>query len=357
MAGAAADSAARVAAVGGAAAGAGAVAGGAASSASSASGGPYSGMAVVKVLRGEEVFRVRLRWPADLAQVRAAIAAALRCSEASAPAAASSASSSSSTAPPCAEGLRMWQSLSGAWRELDSEAAKALFGGEPPQGPAIRLRLDPPSDELEAAVAPQCGPRQQWASASDGMVADSGRPAPQLALTAGGGSVAARPGSEEDDLNRAKEASAAEARARLGRVMDLYRARLRPVAADGNCQFRALSVQLYGEEAHYAALRDRIVEQLRGHPEWYAPYVQGSFDEYLSRMERDGEWGDNVTLQAASDVLGCVVHVLTDQAGGECVEVHPRQPLPGPQQKPLCLAFVTEVHYDAAEMMDVESGF
>eukprot|EP00418_Pyrodinium_bahamense_P050590 CAMPEP_0179164366 /NCGR_PEP_ID=MMETSP0796-20121207/80655_1 /TAXON_ID=73915 /ORGANISM="Pyrodinium bahamense, Strain pbaha01" /LENGTH=87 /DNA_ID=CAMNT_0020866799 /DNA_START=68 /DNA_END=329 /DNA_ORIENTATION=+ len=71
-------------------------------------------------------------------------------------------------------------------------------------------------------------------------------------------------------------------------------------------------------------------------------------------MERDGEWGDNVSLQAASDMLGCKIHVLTDVPGSECVELQPVEPVAGAAQRALCLTFITEVHYDAAEFEYME---
>lgn len=68
-------------------------------------------------------------------------------------------------------------------------------------------------------------------------------------------------------------------------------------------------------------------------------------------MQREGEWGDNVTLQAASDLLGCEIRVLTDQPGaGGVVEVQPLESMTGARQRPLCLTFLTEVHYDSAEI-------
>lgn len=161
---------------------------------------------------------------------------------------------------------------------------------------------------------------------------------------------------ESQDLQRAIEASRASAQARLGHVMELYQAKIQPVQADGNCQFRALSAQLYGDEKHHSALRAQVVEQLRCKRERYEPYIHGvSYDDYLTRMARDAEWGDNVSLQAASDALGCPINVFTDTPGSEIVELRPmsdacseelsQQPK---ERRPICLTFLTEVHYDAA---------
>lgn len=181
---------------------------------------------------------------------------------------------------------------------------------------------------------------------------------------------------EEDwELQRALEASAelhreverarAKAIDRLRLVADRYRATVHPVQADGNCQFRALAFDLYGDEDAHEELRARVIAQLKAAPQRYMQFVHEPYSDYIARMARDGQWGDNVTLQAASDVLRCVIRVFTDRVddnatdAGDCILVHPteasstegllQRPL-WSVTKPLCVAFTTEVHYDAAEV-------
>jgi hypothetical protein len=152
------------------------------------------------------------------------------------------------------------------------------------------------------------------------------------------------------ELHYAMQKSAAESRARLTKVLDLYKAKLRPVEADGNCQFRALAVQLFGDEAQHADLRSRVTKQLAERRDRYEGYMLGSYEEYLERMAKDGEWGDNVTLQAASDILNRDILVLTDRTGSELLELHPEGQGDGDEatrEKAVVLAFLTEVHYDA----------
>merc|ERR1712187_877772 len=137
----------------------------------------------------------------------------------------------------------------------------------------------------------------------------------------------------------------------LQHVLDLYHAKAKPVQADGNCQFRALSQQMYGDENYHGDLRARVIEQLESTPERYEDFVLEPYADYVKRMARHGEWGDNVTLQAASDVLGTDIHILTDVTGAEHIEVHPIPKVFSTSQKALCLTFLTEVHYDAAEFL------
>mmetsp|Transcript_22342 Transcript_22342/g.61927 ORF Transcript_22342/g.61927 Transcript_22342/m.61927 type:complete len:201 (-) Transcript_22342:376-978(-) len=137
------------------------------------------------------------------------------------------------------------------------------------------------------------------------------------------------------------------ARRRLSHVLDLYQAKRRSVAGDGNCQFRALSLQLHDSEDCHRAVRQCVVEQLKTRPDLYAPFVEGAYDRYIARMARNTEWGDHITLQAACDALGCEIHVLTDQPGAECLSLSPTT-CDEPTRRPVCLALQTDLHYDAA---------
>lgn len=145
-------------------------------------------------------------------------------------------------------------------------------------------------------------------------------------------------------------AAVADARERLKHVMELYRARAVPVRGDGNCQFRALAQQLYHDEDHHGAARARVLQQLKATPDRYMQFVDEPFSRYLERLACNGEWGDNVTLQAASDAFGVQIQVFTDMPEAPLVEVCPVGGAIHPAQKPLCLTFLTEIHYDAAQV-------
>lgn len=173
--------------------------------------------------------------------------------------------------------------------------------------------------------------------------------------------------SDDEELRRALAASAklfdsteckrAEARKRLMQAAELHQMMISKCQADGNCQFRALSVALFGSEDRHGTLRAKVVQQMRASPQDYAQFVDEPYTNYLDRMARDGEWGDNVTLQAASDALNRRLQVLTDVPGADCIMVYPKQlrsteglvqqPL-WSLQEPICIAFLTEWHYDAA---------
>ena len=99
---------------------------------------------------------------------------------------------------------------------------------------------------------------------------------------------------------------------------------LRRVAADddGNCQFRALSQQLYGSEDYHGSVRRDAVNHMRREADFFgAMFEAADFEAYLLDMKRSKTWGDELTLRAVADALGCVVHVVTSNEANWYLQV------------------------------------
>ncbi|XP_027934479.1 OTU domain-containing protein DDB_G0284757-like [Vigna unguiculata] len=116
------------------------------------------------------------------------------------------------------------------------------------------------------------------------------------------------------------------------------------VQGDGNCQFRALSDQLFNTPDHHNTVRQEVVNQLRSHPEIYEGYVPMEYGEYLEKMSKSGEWGDHVTLQAAADSYGVRIFVVTSFKDTCCIEILPNFENP---RGVIFLSFWAEVHYNS----------
>ncbi|TKY52968.1 Ovarian tumor, otubain [Spatholobus suberectus] len=116
------------------------------------------------------------------------------------------------------------------------------------------------------------------------------------------------------------------------------------VQGDGNCQFRALSDQLYNTPDHHKDVRRQVVNQLKSHPEIYEGYVPMEYGEYLEKMSKSGEWGDHVTLQAAADSYGVRIFVMTSFKDTCCIEILPHFEKP---KGVIFLSFWAEVHYNS----------
>lgn len=85
--------------------------------------------------------------------------------------------------------------------------------------------------------------------------------------------------------------------------LGLYAANIK---GDGNCLFRSLSDQYYGDGGdRHAEVRKEIVSYMREHASFFALFVEGAgygetFDDYTNRMSKDGVYGDNAEIVAFS---------------------------------------------------------
>ncbi|KAF3790435.1 OTU domain-containing protein [Nymphaea thermarum] len=116
------------------------------------------------------------------------------------------------------------------------------------------------------------------------------------------------------------------------------------VSGDGNCQFRALSDQMFRSPEHHKYVRKEIVKQLKEFRSLYEGYVPMKYKSYYKKMAKSGEWGDHVTLQAAADKFRAKICLLTSFRDTCFIEIGPQQQVP---ERELWLSFWSEVHYNS----------
>uniref|UniRef100_A0A7N0TZI2 ubiquitinyl hydrolase 1 n=1 Tax=Kalanchoe fedtschenkoi TaxID=63787 RepID=A0A7N0TZI2_KALFE len=104
-------------------------------------------------------------------------------------------------------------------------------------------------------------------------------------------------------------------------VYGLYEVR---VSGDGNCQFRAISDQLFKSHEYHKNVRKDVVKQLKDNRPLYESYVPMKYKSYCKKMAKSGEWGDHVTLQAAADKFEAKICLLTSFRDTCFVEITPR---------------------------------
>ena len=131
----------------------------------------------------------------------------------------------------------------------------------------------------------------------------------------------------------------------MRRRLDGLGLRENEVDGDGNCQFRAIADQLYGSPDHYAEVRANIVEHLRSNSSRYSAFVPDSYDTYIENMGRDGNWGNHLTLQAASNVYGLEIRVYTSYDENWERVIRPTDD--GNIRRAIQLSFYAELHYNS----------
>ena len=85
---------------------------------------------------------------------------------------------------------------------------------------------------------------------------------------------------------------------------------------DGNCQFRAISYELYGTQSLHLYVRRKIIDHMKEKCHSFSLYVgdEEEWYEYLQQMSLDQTWGDELTVCAAAQVFNVNVHVITSEA-------------------------------------------
>lgn len=140
---------------------------------------------------------------------------------------------------------------------------------------------------------------------------------------------------------------------RLQRNLQQYALKELSMDGDGNCQFRALADQLYGNAKKHASVRKAVVAQLKQYGDRYAPYVPDSYSDYVKGMSKNGTWGDHVTLQAAADKYNAKITLITSFKEKFVVEIVPRASRP---RLDLWLSYYAECHYNSVYAKEVPFG-
>ena len=127
----------------------------------------------------------------------------------------------------------------------------------------------------------------------------------------------------------------------------LRRFQLRPfdVGGDGDCFFRAVSHQLYGNPEQHLEVRAAGIAYMRDHPErLIESNTENSWLEYLNNMSMQGSWGDAIIIQAVADQLKLKIIITETHEGFS--EYSIIQPVLSTQQLTnIYLGHIHEYHY------------
>lgn len=89
------------------------------------------------------------------------------------------------------------------------------------------------------------------------------------------------------------------------------------VQGDGNCLFRSVSLQVYGDETWHDRVREECLEFMAKDRDHFINFIDGDFGEYIAAKRRNGCFGDNPEIQAMAELYNRPVIVLTDSEVGD----------------------------------------
>ena len=90
---------------------------------------------------------------------------------------------------------------------------------------------------------------------------------------------------------------------------------IKDIVGDGNCMFRAISDQVYGSEEKYDLLRQKCMDYLLIERDFFEQFVEGGkngFDEYINMKRKNGVWGDDIELQALSEIYNRPIEIYSN---------------------------------------------
>jgi hypothetical protein len=120
---------------------------------------------------------------------------------------------------------------------------------------------------------------------------------------------------KDNDSNSTTSSSVSTRQRQIQAMSDMFRQyvtalatwsySIKDVMGDGNCLFRAVAHQVYGDEEEHAVVRDRCCTYMETHRTFFSDFVEGgddAFDEYIRWKREDACWGDDPEIQALCEM-------------------------------------------------------
>ncbi|KAA8544285.1 hypothetical protein F0562_022297 [Nyssa sinensis] len=116
-----------------------------------------------------------------------------------------------------------------------------------------------------------------------------------------------------DEQNPCFGSSYDDARERQFEI-DLRRAKgleVKRMLEDGNCLFRAVADQVYGDSEVYDLVRQMCIDYMEHERDHFSQFITEGFTSYCKRKRRDKVYGNNVEIQALSEMYNRPIHIYS----------------------------------------------
>ncbi|XAR60157.1 Ubiquitinyl hydrolase 1 [Bertholletia excelsa] len=81
--------------------------------------------------------------------------------------------------------------------------------------------------------------------------------------------------------------------------------------ADGNCLFRAIADQVYGDPEGYDLVRQMCIDYMEQERDHFSQFITEGFMSYCKRKRRDKVYGNNVEIQALAEMYNRPIHIYS----------------------------------------------
>lgn len=118
---------------------------------------------------------------------------------------------------------------------------------------------------------------------------------------------------------------------------------VRRMAEDGNCLFRAVADQVYGDPEMYSETRQMCIDYMEKERDHFSQFVTESFSAYCKRKRRDKVFGNNLEIQAMAEMYNRPIHIF-------CYGTEPKNIFQGNYETdlpPIRLSYHRSNHYNS----------
>ncbi|KAL8501117.1 hypothetical protein ACS0TY_020617 [Phlomoides rotata] len=86
---------------------------------------------------------------------------------------------------------------------------------------------------------------------------------------------------------------------------------VRKMLEDGNCLFRAVADQVYGDSELYDLVRQMCIDYMERESDHFSQFLTEGFTSYCKRKRRDKVYGNNMEIQALSEMYNRPIHIYS----------------------------------------------
>lgn len=96
------------------------------------------------------------------------------------------------------------------------------------------------------------------------------------------------------------------------------------VSGDGNCLFRSVAHQIYGDDSYHLLVREKCMDYMEVNSSFFSQFVVGgmeTFHLYLHAKRTNGCWGDDPEIQAMCEIYdrSAQIWAFDNSAGARCL--------------------------------------
>ncbi|RID66497.1 hypothetical protein BRARA_D01634 [Brassica rapa] len=86
---------------------------------------------------------------------------------------------------------------------------------------------------------------------------------------------------------------------------------IRRMVEDGNCLFRAVADQVYGDSESHDMTRQLCMDYMEHERDHFSQFITEGFTSYLKRKRRNKVYGNNVEIQALAEMYNRPIHIYS----------------------------------------------